>query len=185
MNKSQIGQNIQSLRNRRGLTLRELSRRTKIAASFLSNLENGKTNVSVSKLKVILAELGTNLGGFFSESSGNGDRIVYRSGELTPLSDPSGRLKIYEVAGKRAGKTFQMLSEIYEPAASTGKEFYTHEGEEAGVVVEGAIELTVDGRSELLHAGDAYCFSSQRPHRMRNTGKKAAQVISVNSPPSF
>ena len=51
------------------------------------------------------------------------------------------------------------------------------EGSELGV------ELTVDGQTTLLAAGDGYLFDSRRPHRFRNTGDEPAELISACTPP--
>jgi mannose-6-phosphate isomerase-like protein (cupin superfamily) len=60
-----------------------------------------------------------------------------------------------------------------------------HEAEEAGVVLKGTLELTVDGQTYVLRPGDAYYFDSRRPHRFRNLGTVPVEAISVNGPPSF
>ncbi len=63
--------------------------------------------------------------------------------------------------------------------------YYSHAGEECGVCIEGRIELTVNGRSEVLEPGDAFYFSSTLPHRWRNVGKGPARMIAANTPPTF
>ena len=60
-----------------------------------------------------------------------------------------------------------------------------HEGEEVGYVVEGRLELTVDGESVVLEPGDSFFFESTRPHSYRNVGDTVARVVWVNSPPTY
>ena len=60
-----------------------------------------------------------------------------------------------------------------------------HEGEEGGVVIAGSIELTVNGDTQCLHAGDAYYFDSRLPHRFRNPGDGDCVIVSANTPPGF
>jgi quercetin dioxygenase-like cupin family protein len=60
-----------------------------------------------------------------------------------------------------------------------------HEGEEGGVVVRGEIELTVGDATRVLRAGDAYAFKSGIPHRFRNLGREACEIVSACTPPSF
>jgi mannose-6-phosphate isomerase-like protein (cupin superfamily) len=67
----------------------------------------------------------------------------------------------------------------------TGSDLYRHEGEEAGLVVKGHVELTVDGEVYRLGPGDTYYFDSRRPHRLRNIGSRPALMISANTPASF
>jgi mannose-6-phosphate isomerase-like protein (cupin superfamily) len=77
------------------------------------------------------------------------------------------------------------MHEIYAPGADTGPELYSHAGEEAGFCITGTIEVTVDGRAEVLRPGDAFYFSSSLPHRWRNVGGTSARMISACTPPTF
>ncbi|HBM14595.1 MAG TPA: XRE family transcriptional regulator, partial [Rhodospirillaceae bacterium] len=49
----------------------------------------------------------------------------------------------------------QMLYEHYPPGADTGPDLYSHEAEEAGIVIDGQIEITVGSETRLLNTGDA------------------------------
>lgn len=184
MDELSLAPRLQALRQRRNLSLRELSRRTGIAVSFLSALERGQNNVSVGKLKTILDGLGLSLAEFFSKESPPPAQVVYRKEELLEISGQKG-ISFQDVAAGRPGRVLQLLVERYKPGSDTGPESYRHEAEEAGVVLRGTLELTVDGRTYLLKPGDAYYFDSRRPHRFRNLGRVAVEAISVNTPPSF
>ncbi|OAI54814.1 hypothetical protein AYO44_03050 [Planctomycetaceae bacterium SCGC AG-212-F19] len=184
MEELNLAPRLHALRQERRLTLRELSRRTGIAVSFLSALERGQNNVSVAKLKILLDALGTNLGAFFSPESPAATQVVYRAKELVEISAQKG-ISFRDVAAGRPGRALQLLVERYRPGADTGAESLRHEAEEAGVVLKGKLELTVDGQVYLLGPGDAYYFDSRRPHRFRNLGPTTVEAISVNTPPSF
>jgi mannose-6-phosphate isomerase-like protein (cupin superfamily) len=69
---------------------------------------------------------------------------------------------------------------VYAPGADTGEEMLTHAGQEAGVVIEGEIELTVGEQSRLLKSGDGYYFDSSIPHRFRNPGRVQAVLVSAS-----
>lgn len=56
-----IGETIKNVRRKKGLKLRELSERTGISISFLSDIENGRSNPSVKRLKSIAKGLETTL----------------------------------------------------------------------------------------------------------------------------
>jgi quercetin dioxygenase-like cupin family protein len=61
----------------------------------------------------------------------------------------------------------------------------THEGDEVGYVINGTIELTVGDAAHSLHAGDSFCFQSEKPHAYHNAGDTPARVIVINTPPTF
>ena len=83
------------------------------------------------------------------------------------------------------GKSLQMLHEIYAPGSDTGRSMLSHQGEEAGVIVKGKLEVTVGTERRILKAGDAYYFESHRPHRFRAIGNEEVVVVSACTPPSF
>ena len=78
-----------------------------------------------------------------------------------------------------------MLYENYQPGADTGEELYSHEAEEAGIVIAGQIELSVGAEVELLGEGDGYIFDSRNPHRFRNIGTDVCIIVSACTPPTF
>ena len=49
----------------------------------------------------------------------------------------------------------------------------------------GPSELTIDGETYPLRAGDAFCFRSNMPHFYRNVGKERASILWVCTPPTF
>ena len=71
------------------------------------------------------------------------------------------------------------------PGASSGAEPYSHEGDEAGLLLSGTLEIEVGGGAFMLHAGDSFGFQSSRPHRYRNPGDSAAVIVWAMTPPSF
>jgi len=181
----QIGARLKDLREQRGLSLRELARRTGIAASFLSALERDQNSVSVGKLKTVLDALGSSLGAFFGRAPGAPQQVVYRAEERVEIAGAGDGISYREVTAGRPGRALQLLVERYQPGADTGEDLLRHQAEEAGVVLRGELELTVDGQVHRLGPGDAYYFDSRLPHRFRALGAEPVEAVSVNSPPSF
>jgi len=89
------------------------------------------------------------------------------------------------VAAQRPGRQLTILPRAVCCGSGTGDEMIVHRGEEGGVVVRGRLELTVAGTTRVLGPGEAYYFASQLPHRFRNVGREACEVISASTPPSF
>ena len=73
----------------------------------------------------------------------------------------------------------------YAPGGSTGDDLYTHEGEEAGLVIKGQIELDLGDERFLLSSGDSFSFSADIPHRYSNPGPGEAQIVWANTPVSL
>jgi len=184
MDNKEMGRQLRELRRRKKQSLRALSRSTGIAMSFLSAIEQGKNNVSVAKLKAILDALGMGLGEFFSQNT-QPSKIVYRREELIEISSRGTGISYREVAAGRPGRALQFIVERYEKGAETGPELLKYNAEEAGVVLKGKLELTVDSEVHVLGPGDAYYFDNNRPHRFRNVGSGELLAVSANTPTTF
>ena len=153
MDSLDLAPRLKRLREARQLSLRELARRTGIAVSFLSALEADRNNVSVAKLKTILDALGTNLGEFFGNGAVPPTKVVYCKEELREIAGPTRGISFKEVAAGRPGRALQLLVERYAPGSDTGRKAIGT-AEEAGVVLKGTLELTVDGETRAPR-GDA------------------------------
>ncbi len=71
------------------------------------------------------------------------------------------------------------------PPGSGSKDAYTHNGDEVGLVLSGALELWVGSRHFLLGAGDSCSFASREPHRYCNPGTVESVILWAISPPAF
>jgi len=175
-----VGQRIRDLRRSRKLSLEAIAARTDLSIGFLSQIERGLSSPSLRVLATIADVLGVGIAGLFgaNETAATGsDAIVtreqqraelnlWRTGISKQLLSPSGsegRLNLFLVH--------------MEPGGSTGDEMYTHDGEEAGLVIEGEMILTVDAESWTLKQGDSFRFASRRPHRFSNPSDKAKAVV--------
>jgi len=77
----------------------------------------------------------------------------------------------------RIGRPLNLFLVHMEPGGSTGDELYTHDGEEAGLVIEGEMKLTVDAESWTLKHGDSFPLRQPRPHRFSNPSRENRAVV--------
>jgi mannose-6-phosphate isomerase-like protein (cupin superfamily) len=115
----------------------------------------------------------------------NRTQFVYRADELPSL--PSGAVSMRLVGQAHPSRDITFLDETYPPGTGTGigDEMYHHTGQETGMVIEGRLELTVEGEVVVLAPGDSYYFDSNRPHRFRNPFNEPARLISATTPANF
>ena len=186
-----IGARLREARTARRLSQRELARTSGVTNGLISQIEQNHSSPSVASLKRILDAIPLSLAEFFAQDFENPARIFFRADELRELNPQkvfhgggvSGGISLRQVG--QGGGAIQMLHERYEPGADTGVEKYSHNSEEAGIVISGLIEVTVGEATALLGPGDAYIFDSRIPHRFRNPGKDVCILVSACSPPSF
>lgn len=83
----EIGSRVRSTRNRTGWTLREVADRSGVSLRFLSDLEAGRGNISVSRLADVARALGTALSKLLPPDTGNGSSIERVMGFVDRCSD--------------------------------------------------------------------------------------------------
>jgi quercetin dioxygenase-like cupin family protein len=168
------------------MTLKTLAEEAKCSESMLSRIESNKAAPSFASLHRIATALGTNISELYSPQNVNA-QIVSRAGERP----------IIVTDNLRTGKGIQMerlipysrehllQGNIHMVAPGGRSESIAHAGEEIGYVLEGEIELVIDGKKMRAKRGDSFHFRSELPHSYRNVGPKLARVLWVNTPPTF
>lgn len=98
-----------------------------------------------------------------------GELQLWRSGIRKQLLTP-----------QTEGSRLNLFIVEMEPGASTGDEHYIHNGEEAGLVLNGTMLLNVENESWVMREGDSFRFLSSRPHRFANQHDGVTRVLWVN-----
>lgn len=178
-----LGERLKTVREMYGLSQRELAKRAGVTNGLISLIEQNRTSPSVGSLKKVLDGLPIAFSDFFAADIPLQPQAFFRADELVDLTE--GEVSYRQVGGDLRGRAVQMLHERYQPGADTGRTPLSHRGEECGIVVKGAIELTVGGKKKVLGPGDAYYFDSRLPHRFRNVGDEECELVSACSPPGF
>ncbi len=177
-----LGERIRRLRNAYGMSQRELAKLAGVTNGAISMIEQNRVSPSVASLKKILEAFGLTLAEFFAHDFENAE-VFFRAADMPQIAD--GLVVLRQVGANVSNRKLQVLHEVYAPGGDTGPAMLSHEGEEAGVVVRGEVEVTVGGRCEVLTAGDGYYFRSRMPHRFRNHGATECEIVSACTPPTF
>ncbi len=178
-----LGARLKSVRQSHNLSQRELARRAGVTNGTISLIEQNRTSPSVGSLKKVLDGIPITLNDFFAGDEDVQPQVFFGAGELTEIV--SGDISFRQVGRDLSERSLQMMLERYVPGADTGRAMLSHEGEEAGMIIEGELEVSVGTRKKVLGPGEAYYFDSNQPHRFRNTGEVDCVVVSACTPPSF
>jgi len=178
-----LGARLAWLRKLHGLSQRELAKRAGMTNGAISLIEKNLSSPQVASLRKILAVFPISIAEFFSLKLRDDHQIFFSTKDLVEMGGKDISLRL--VAGQNRTRKIQMFHERFAPGSDTGKQMLKHEGEEAGVVIRGRIEVTVGRHKKELGPGEAYYFSSALPHRFRNLGTDECEVVSAATPPTF
>jgi len=178
-----IGKRLKEIRAERGLSQRELAKRTGVANASISQIESNRINPTVGALKRILNGIPISLSEFFDEGGQRAEQIFFAAEDLIEIGDKG--VSFRQVGVTLKNNAIQLLHEKYKPGASTGKTAMTHMGEECGLVLKGRLQVEVGDQKKILGPGDAYYFDSMKPHRFKNIGQEECELVSACTPPTF
>jgi DNA-binding transcriptional MerR regulator len=176
-----LGGRLRAQRHRAGLTLRVVAEKTGTSVSFLSAVERGVTGLSIARLHALVKLYGTTVHDLLAAGQSS-SRLVRAAGRPRLPASGSG-VQIEQLA---VG-ALQMEPHFYRVEPGAGSEgAYEHVGEEFLFVLRGRLELWLEERERYrLRAGDCLYFASTLPHRWRNPGPEPAELLWVNTPPTF
>lgn len=180
-----IGEQIRALRKIKGFTLQHVASSAGISVGYLSQIERDKCKLPIGVLKSISNVLGVQLSWFFQpEANGPPEEkdLVVRAGHRRKMSFTGTGIQEELLSPNLLGPIELLLSTI-DPGSDS--DFYSHDGAEAGFVLEGTLDLWVGEKFFRLEAGDSFAFDSNKKHRCANPGDTPTRVVWVITPPHY
>ena len=176
----QLGNRLSSLRKRKKMTLDDLSAKSGVSKSILSQIERDLSNPTVTTISRISDALGERLSDFFSKIEVEEENSIESSKETPSITSKDGLCEL-NILG--AGETVNWLQwyilemkpkGILESGSHGPKTF------ENLTIIDGQIEVTCGESKEKLSIGDTFRFQSNRKHTLKNISKQKTQVLMIN-----
>lgn len=176
-----IGARLRSVREKAGLSQRELAKKAGVTHSTISLIEQEAHAPSLASLHRILSAIPIAMADFFALPSSQQNVLFNDAADLAVVTRGEADLRV--LAAERREKSLQMFIERYQPGAGTGDEPITHDGETAAVVLRGTIEVRIGDVTRTLRRGGGYQIIGKQPYMLRNIGKSVAVVACACTPP--
>ena len=161
----QIGERLRGLRDVLDLTAQEVADTVGISLEKYEKIENGEVDITISNLMKI------------AEAPHMKSYFVVRKGQGMSVE----RTKAYKYQSLVSGfvnhkaDVFIVTVEPKPEAHTVYKN--THPGQEFNLVLEGAMELYIGGKTIILEEGDSIYFDSSKPHGMLAIGDKPVKFL--------
>jgi transcriptional regulator with XRE-family HTH domain len=169
MSESPISSTLKKLRKERKLTLKELAERTDVSISFLSQVERGKSGVTLESLRKIADALNVPPSAFFSGSPEH--------------EEWAGRLELFHYKDLSEGiqeADFSPILVTLQPGENKGNAF-SHTGFEFLFVTEGVLTVEVDGKQFKLATQQSTMFDARKKHYWFNLTESPVRFLVVSS----
>jgi len=178
-----LGARIKAIRNRKGMTLAEVSARSGVAVSTLSRIESGQINASIDSVFRVARGLGVlfdNLMGPEPVPTAAARRVITRAGEAETLPTAFYDYRVH--GGELVTRAMvPLVMRIKAREVPDHTDWSTHEGEEFVYVVAGTVRLHTEHYAPVtLAAGDSAYFDSLMRHAFVTDGDEDAEIVSVS-----
>ncbi|MFI0424473.1 cupin domain-containing protein [Spongiactinospora sp. 9N601] len=176
-----LGDRLRELRQRRGLTLRELAGQAHVSAALLSQIENGNADPSVATLRKLAKVFDADISSLFSDPNAPSVHIS-RPGERHLLSAPRGQISYERLTPGRGD--LEVLRADLAPGDASSAEPWSHPSSECALILSGRIVVSINGEDHELLTGESVTFDSRLPHRYVNDSAEPASLVIAVTPPT-
>lgn len=173
-----IGAILKALRTERGYTLQEVADGAGLSVSFLSLLENDKSDVSLARLQRIAHFYGVSVSDIFATERRAVRRVIPLAEAPRLFSPNEGVIVRGLVEDPERG--IDPWYSTMEPGSGY-QEPIIHPGEEFRHVIDGHIRVWLGDEVYDLHPGDTIYHPSHIPHVYANVGDTRSIVIGCST----
>ena len=178
-----LGQRIRLVRTERGMTLADVARETGLSTGFLSQVENGVTNVSLGALYRIAGALRMTAPELLVQGAEPIISVVRRNEGPWRSADDADPPQLARMLTSTPRRRME-VRECIVPPGFRSDPAWSHAGEEILHVLEGSVSVELEGhRLETLEVGDTIVFEATVPHRWVGGDSEARLLNIVVLPP--
>ncbi|QZY51617.1 helix-turn-helix domain-containing protein [Leucobacter tenebrionis] len=176
-----FGNRLRSVRKQRGLTLSVVAERADMTAGALSQIERGRSGVTVETVVRIAGALGVSTGSLFAEEEWTPQPL--RKADRAQIAGSEGYVE--DILSRRPDVSFEVFEVRYMPGASDAEKPYIHgDSEEFLLILRGRMKLLLDDEEFILEEGDSIELQTSLPHMVTNLYDGESAALWVISPPT-
>ncbi|MFS0836547.1 helix-turn-helix domain-containing protein [Paenibacillus sp. 1P03SA] len=175
-----IAHNLAQLRKKRGLSLDTVAELTGVSKAMLAQIENGKSNPTVTTLWKIANGLHVSFSVFLKETDKPQIEKI-NINQLNPLIDDDGNYLVYSMFPFNPDKKFEVFTVDLKPGFSHVSE--KHLGEEYVLIQRGVLTLDVQGEKFELTPDETIKFNANTEHMYSNSTDELVRFYIIISYP--
>jgi len=172
-----IGKNLNNIRKSLGLNLDKVSELTGVSKSMLGQIERGESNPTVSILWKIANGLQVTFAALIDEQKVKPSLIQKKN--IEPIYEVNDDYMVYPYLSFDTSRKFELFLIKLEPNSEYVSQPHSNATEEYVMMIDGEIEVVVNGESFSLEKGDVLHFNVTFPHKYYNKGQTVATAYTL------
>ncbi len=173
-----VGENICNLRKKKNISISELSKRSGVSKSMLSQIEQEKANPTVTTVWKISRALDIPVEELL-ESNGSGQIEVLRKDDTPVIYSDDRSCKIKINSPIHMTDNLELYHMYLSPKGINISNAHIFNAEEFLTVIRGTLKVTAGGHEKILYTGDTARYKVDREHKIENTENEDAEAFLV------
>ncbi len=174
----EIGSRLRELRELSKVTAEEMAEHLKVPADTYIAYEEGRLDISASKLIEIARKFDVDLDLLLTGKEPKMNIFTIARKGVGDEVDRRSQYRYQSLAGKFAHKKAEPFIVTIEPRDEKPLE-YSHPGQEFEYVLEGTLKIHIHDNEVVLNAGDSIFFDSSYKHGMEALDGKPVKILAV------
>lgn len=174
-----VGETLRELRRSRRITIQEFAKALNRSSGYVSQLERGLSQPTLKDLYAACTIFGVPISWFIEldepvPASGREREFIVRGTQRRFMLHDGART---ELLTPHLDPAVEFMMTTYEPGLETEPKNVPTPGAEYGYILQGVLELWIDGEKFILNAGDSYRFDRSSIYHFRNPSTTEQTVI--------
>ncbi|WED22543.1 XRE family transcriptional regulator [Vibrio sp. JC009] len=175
-----LGENLKSIRNKRGLSLSEASSLTGVSKTMLSQIERSESMPTIATVWKIANGLKIKLESLLDNPNPCSTYDVKNIKDMIPVEDDNGRMIIYSIFPFSPTSGYEVVYAVFKPGCSyTDPTSHENSTTEQIFVHQGTLDLIVGKKTYAINEGSSITFDSKDAHTYTNTGDTDVNALII------
>ncbi len=174
-----IAETLKSLRRERGWSLDKTAQETGVSKAMLGQIEREESSPTIATLWKIASGFRTSFSSFLAELDVEINAPIYRSGPVQKINPADEKIRVIPLFPFDE----QLCCEIFIIELLPTCEHFSSPHEpgviEHVIVVDGTIDILLEGAWNTLRKGEGLRFNANQPHGYRNTTSEISSIHNI------
>lgn len=180
----QISSTLKKLRADRGWSLDKAAEETGVSKAMLGQIEREESSPTISTLWKIASGFNTSFSSFIEAADTNLKKPVHRAGLAQQIHPLDEKIRVMPLFPFEPEFNFEVFMNELLPGCVHLSPPHQKGVVEHVIVIEGAMEVLVNGQWKQLNLGEGFRFQADVPHGYRNLGPNLARFHDIIHYPS-
>ncbi|EFE94310.1 DNA-binding helix-turn-helix protein [Serratia odorifera DSM 4582] len=170
-----LAHTLKHLRAERAWSLAQAAEHTGVSKAMLGQIERGESSPTVATLWKIATGFNVAFSVFLEGAQPASQTMLHRHGNLPVFDQANASMRVMPLFPYDRQLGFDMFDIVLAAGATSASSPHESGVIEHVVVIDGLLDLAIDGQWTRLAAGEAIRFQADCPHVYRNTSQRAVR----------